>query len=142
MRITHPAHFDTFVEVARVGFVAVKDWRNKAALVPLSTIFTATDEAFAMLALGNQIKDLVTLMEEGASALDNRSGGAVKEKKKPKPRYTKIQVKAQPKHQRYRRAQMKEIVTSQPASGGSNKPGIDNVFQGWSPQGVIRNNRL
>ena len=36
---------------------------------------------------------------------------------------------------------MKEIVTSRPASGGS-IPIIDNVFQGWSPRGVVRYNRL
>ena len=46
MRITHPAHFDTFIEAALVGFVAVKDWRNKVALVPVSNIFTDADEAF------------------------------------------------------------------------------------------------
>ena len=96
-----------------------------------------------MLALENQIDDLVPLMEEGASAPDSRSGRAVKEKKVvSKPCYTKMQVKVAPKHQRYRRAQMKEIVTSQPADSGGSIPIIDNEFQGWSPQGVIRYNRL
>lgn len=143
MRITHPAHFDTFVEVALVGFVPVKDWRNKAALVPLSKIFTVADEAFAMLALENQIDDLVELVnKEGASDSDDSSGAAT-EKKVSKPRYTKMPVKEVPKSKRYRRAQqMKEIVTSQPADNGKNAQIVDNVFQGWSPQGVYRYNRL
>ena len=37
---------------------------------------------------------------------------------------------------------MKEIVTSQPADNGKNAQIVDNVFQGWSPQGVYRYNRL
>ena len=141
MRITHPAHFDTFVEVALVGFVPVKDWRNKAALVTLSNIFTVADEAFAMLALENQIDDLVELVKEGASA-SNDGSDAETEKKVSKPRYTKMPVKEIPKHQRYRRAQMKEIVTSHPAEIGTNAQIVDNVFQGWSPQGVVRYNTL
>ena len=141
LRITHPAHFDTFVEVALVGFVSVKDWRNKAALVTLSNIFTVADEAFAMLALENQIDDLVELMKEGVSASDDGSGAEI-EKKVSKPRYTKMPVKEIPKNKRYRRAQMREIVTSQPAENGTNAQIVDNVFQGWSPQGVVRYNKL
>ena len=94
-----------------------------------------------MLALENQIDDLVELVNEGASVPDNGSN-AVKEKKVSKPRYTKMPVKEVPKNKRYRRAQMKEIVTSQPAENGKNAQIVDNVFQGWSPQGVIRYNRL
>ena len=100
MRITHPAHFDTFVEVALVGFVSVKDWRNKAALEPLSNIFTVADEAFAMLALENQIDDLVELVnKEGASDSDDLSDAAT-EKKVSKPRYTKMPVKEVPKRKK------------------------------------------
>ena len=37
---------------------------------------------------------------------------------------------------------MKEIVTSQPADSGGSIPIIDNVFQRWSPEGVVKYNRL
>ena len=51
-------------------------------------------------------------------------------------------VKEIPKNKRYRRAQMREIVTSQPAENGTNVQIVDNVFQGWSRQGVVRYNKL
>ena len=143
MRITHPDHFDTFVEVALVGFVAIKDWRNKAALVPLSEIFTITDEAFAMLALENQINDLVKLMEKGALEPTNRSI-PVPEGKDSTPRYMKMEVKgpgATNHKNRYRPTQIKSVMTSQLASRGR-KSVIDNVFQGWSPQRFVRYNLL
>ena len=50
--------FRTFVEFALIHFVSCTTWRYKCYNIPVSKIFTVSDEALAMLLLENSMQDL------------------------------------------------------------------------------------
>ena len=55
--------FQTFVEFCLIHFATCSSWKWKAYNNVLSNIFTASDEALAMLLLENNINDLKRLMK-------------------------------------------------------------------------------
>jgi hypothetical protein len=87
--------FETFVEYCLVHFVGSHTWRWQAYIRNVSEIFSVSDEAFAMLLIENNAKDLEYVYENQVETVKRKDS---------RPKYTKVssyngEVKFQGWHQ-------------------------------------------
>ena len=81
--------FRTFLEFCLIHFVSSTSWRWKAYNVPISEIFTPSDEAMAMLLLENSIEDLRLISRRKEKILRRQS----------RSKYTKVELGSPEKFQ-------------------------------------------
>ena len=81
--------FRTFLEFCLIHFVSSTSWRWKAYNVPISEIFTPSDEAMAMLLLENCIEDLRLMCRRKEKILRRQS----------RAKYTKVELGSSDKFQ-------------------------------------------
>ena len=84
-------YFDTFVNICKVHFIDVCEWRMKIYTEKISSIFTASDEAFALLVFENHVDDYYELMNSEPVRRSTQTVTSVTPipRKKTNPRYTK-----------------------------------------------------